>query len=331
MGTQPCRLCCQHVAQRYHSLLQAIVGVSQVLVGLLPALVRSHQPLFGFLDPLPALTYLQADLLAHVLHAQALDVGLRLGGTHLVEPVTPCQDGDIDAHSYGPHALELVPEAVKQRRIGGRIASGQHDLGQELAAHYPDFLGIYVAGQGQLLHFVPLRQGYVRIGYRPRLQAEVVTVLVSQGKVGRLQSALLCQEHLQQRDSVVCLNEGQLRLVDPDLHAETIGLGRKAFADHHLHIPVQPLHQLQIALCQLALARQLHYLPVCLVHRHYHVLLLLVVAVPGHLLGELGNLVIGPYLAAHIQRLREHGTQHSYVPRVRTQCFGHAVSQLAGG
>ena len=251
---------------------------------------------------------MQLYLLFGVVQLVLCDAGFRLGGFHLVDALAPVPDRYRYDYAYVPHAFELLFEAVEDGRVGRDVVSHQGDGGQVGRPFHVHLLLVYLGGQLQTAHFgtqaVHLFQ-VDAVGCDGG-QGQVFFLFVGQGDgAAQVQSAQLAQQHARQAQSVVHLGHGHFGFVHLYLYRQSVGFGGHSFGYHLLHVAVQLLQQLQVAFGQFFLVGQRHHLPVGLVGAQYDVLHAAVVLLLCQFLGIPGYFVVGAYLSAHVEGLRQ--------------------------
>ena len=247
--------------------MEAEVGAAQVFFCLFYILGGHSQFLVGFAQLEFALSDLKLNLLLSLGEFQIGHGGSCLRGAHLVFTFEPVPDGHVHEYAYVPDAAELVAVAVIDVGVGGEIASGECDMGEIGCTHELGGLAGDIDGVLEEFQLGTVLDGrlYVHVVSR-RGDGDVVLVFVGKLDVGiEGKSAELAEEHLGEHESVLCLGDIHLGLVDLDLHLQTVGARGYSLADHLLNIAVELLHHFEEAVGQAFFLTDANYLPVGLV------------------------------------------------------------------
>ena len=247
--------------------MEAEVSTAQVLFCLFHVLGGHSQFFVGFANLELALGDLEFYLFLSLGEFQVSHGGGSFRGAYLVFALHPVPEGYVNEYADVPYATELITIAVVDIGIGGQIAASECDMGEVGSTHDLGGLVGDIDGILQQLQFRTVVDGrlYIHVGSR-RGEGDILLVFVGERDLGvDGESAELTEEHLGEHQSVLCLHDIHLGLIDLHLHLEAVGIGGHTLADHLLHIAVELSYHFQEAVGQTFLLPDADHLPVCLV------------------------------------------------------------------
>ena len=205
-----------------------------------------------------ALVYLKLYLLASLIQFESGNGASTLRGTNLICYITPVPYGHTYQNTDIPYASKLTLETIIEvgiakgitthqrylwqiaslEHIGGLLVQINHILQDaQLWArlHSLLYIGLWSSGNGLQFFFLFVNQHHLLING---------------------QSAELAEQHARECQSVVDLHQRHLSLVDLHANAQSFRTGSNTLANHLLHIAIQLLNQVEIALSELLLMAQ---------------------------------------------------------------------------
>ena len=195
-----------------------------------------------------ALVYLQLNLLTRLVKLKHCYARGRFACTYFVSAFKPVPYRYPDDDANIPYSRELTFKAVVKRRVCHKITTGQRHLRQISRTYKFGCLTAYIY---RILKHFQLRTVFHccrNVWHRHTLRRRnVLFVFVFKNYIAvHRQSAKLAKQHFCKRQAVVNLRELHFRLVDPNVHFQSVGSRCDAFFYHFADIAAKFLYKFKI-------------------------------------------------------------------------------------